>query len=89
MLKKKNSQPAQQPAAQRPDPATAPVIDILIRFDARNGELGVTVIGGQIDFAVAYQLLDAARVHVQRQEREALRQQTMQGVSPVMPEEST
>ena len=46
MLKRKMSKPTQQPAApQRPDPATAPVIDILIRFDARNGALGVTVIG--------------------------------------------
>ena len=90
MLKRKMSKPTQQPAApQRPDPATAPVIDILIRFDARNGALGVTVIGGQLDFAGAYQLLDAARVHIQREEREALLQQTMQGVSPAMPEEST
>ena len=74
MLKKKLSKPAQQqPAApQLPDPATAPVIDLVIRYDGRTGQVGLTVIGGQVDFSGAYQLLDAARALVQKQEREAL-----------------
>jgi len=68
MLKKK----IKQPETQQPDPATAPVIDLVIRYDGRTGQVGLTVIGGSTDYESAYRLLDAARVVVQRQEREAL-----------------
>jgi len=81
MLKKKLKQPAQQPAQQLPDPATAPVIDILIRYDGRTGRVDVTIIGGDLEFTAAYRLLDAARAVVQQQEREALLQQPAQPVA--------
>lgn len=69
MLKKKIKPTESQPAPVAP---VDPVIDLVIRYDGRTGQVGLTVIGGSIDFEAAYRLLDAARVVVQQQEREAL-----------------
>jgi len=65
MLKKRIEKPTVK--EDRP----TPVIDLVIRYDGRTGQVGLTVIGGSMDFEAAYRLLEAARAVVQQWDRSA------------------
>lgn len=50
-----------------------PVIDLVVRYDSRNGGIWVTPIGGQLDVPTAVAILEAAKNHLHQAELEAAR----------------
>ncbi len=52
-----------------------PVVDLIVRFDARTGKTGMTVIGDDASIDTLYKMLDAARDELRRIELAALKQQ--------------
>lgn len=52
---------------------SAPVVDLIIRYDGRTKQIGVLSIGGQLTTEVAYQLLEMARGYIRAQELAALK----------------
>jgi len=51
--------------------AGAPVVDIVIRADGRNGNIGITLIGPDLGIQDVYKILDAAREILHQQELKA------------------
>jgi hypothetical protein len=51
----------------------APVIDLIIRYDGRTGQVALMAIGGNLEFTGAYQLLDMARRVIRTQELAAVK----------------
>jgi hypothetical protein len=46
----------------------APVVEMIIRLDARSNQVSYNILGGQIAPAIAYQMLDACRDLIRQQE---------------------
>lgn len=50
--------------------ATAPVIDLIIRYDPRGDMIGITVIGGDLPAGDIFKILNAAEEMIRRKELE-------------------
>ena len=44
--------------------AKVPVVDIVVRFDPRDGEISIVVIGANIEPMVAYEILESAKKRI-------------------------
>jgi hypothetical protein len=54
--------------------ANAPVLDLIVRFDGRTGQISIGTMGGQIPIAAIYKMLDGARELLHQQELQAVAQ---------------
>lgn len=54
----------------------APVVDLVIRFDSRTGSMSLSVIGGKLEMATVYKILDAARDKLREEEIKVLSQKS-------------
>lgn len=60
--------------------ANAPVVDLIVRYDTRSQQLGISVIGiTELDSEAIHQILTAAQDSLRQQEKAALQQQTQPG----------
>jgi len=50
----------------------APVLDLIIRFDGRTNQVGISIVGPDFQLRTLYAMLDAARDMLKKQEYEAL-----------------
>jgi hypothetical protein len=55
--------------------AQAPVVDLIIRFDGRTGQLAIKTIGPDMPVAAVYKLLDSAREVLHNVEVNSLKEQ--------------
>jgi hypothetical protein len=69
--------------------AQAPVVDLIIRFDGRTGQIAIKTIGPDIPAAAVYKLLDAARDALRDAELRSLQGQATSEPAPEEPELST
>ena len=54
--------------------ANAPVVDLLIRLDGRTGQISVGTMGGKLELATIYKMMDGARELLHEQELQAVTQ---------------
>lgn len=62
--------------------ASAPVVELVVRLDGRTNQVSFSVWGGQLPPAVAYQMLDACRDLIRRDELAAVIQRENGHVAP-------
>lgn len=48
--------------------ATAPIIDVIVRFDPRVGQIGISIIGGDVPVEIARKILQGALDQLHEQE---------------------
>ncbi len=65
-----------------------PVIDLVIRFNPSSGDTEVIIVGGSIDFDVAYRILDLARQVFQQREVQAQLAQKLADNDETSPKET-
>jgi len=56
--------------------ATAPVVDLIVRYDPRGDVIGITVIGGELQAADIQKILTAAKDMLHQKELEAAKLST-------------
>jgi hypothetical protein len=54
--------------------ANIPIVDLVIRFDPRNGQITLATIGGPLEVAAIYAIMDKAREMLHKKELEAVAQ---------------
>ena len=61
-----------------------PVVDLVIRYDGRTGQMNVSVIGPDVQIENLYKILDGARGLLREREIEAMRTREQPGNAPAL-----